>query len=1201
MAVHGSAPPLLGRFSEQETLRQLVANVRGGQSAVLVVRGEAGIGKTALLRYLTGQASGFTVARAVGVESEMELPFAGLHQLCAPMLSRLGSLAEPQRHGLSVAFGLVAGDNPDRFLVGLAALGLMAEISEERPLLCVVDDAQWLDQASAQVLGFVGRRLLAESVALVFAARTASGDDTSPDYLAGLPGLQLAGLGNEPACALLATVAPGPLDESVRARIIEETRGNPLALLELNRGLGAAELAGGFALPDAGDLPRRIENQYIERIGELPPEAQQMALLAAADPVGDAALVFRAARLLGLDAGAANPAVAAGLLSVGANVRFRHPLVRSAVYRAAAARDRRAAHGALAAATDSGTDPDRRAWHRAHATAGPDETVAGELIGSAGRALRRGGVAAAAAFWERAVVLTPDPAERAARALEAAGAKYAAGDFEAAQALLAAAEVGPLSELSHALVQRMRAQVTFALRRGSDAPPLLLRAAQRLEDLDASLARQTYLEALVAAVYVGRLGHRQDVVDIARAAGSARTLDPGDGELTPSVLLLRGLAVRLADGYTAAAPLLSEALRRYRARPQELDWLCVAGNLVAMDLWDDQAWFELATSQVRLARANGTLSWLPFALDYLAEIQIQAGELSAAAALLAEGERIDPGIRAATLPYVSLLLAAWRGDAQTSAELTEEMVRGARDRGEGAALTVAEYATAVLYNGLGDYRLAADAADRASAAGELVISPWALYELVEAAVRSGERERAAEAAEQLSEIAAASGTDWARGVAARSLALLADGNEAEELYGEALERLARTRMATHLARARLCYGEWLRRQSRRIEARSQLRPAYEAFEAMGAHGFAERARRELLATGEKVRKRGEVTRADLTPQEEEIAQLARDGRTNPEIGAQLFIGARTVEWHLRKVFAKLDIGSRRELDEALRRRASRADSAGPEARVPARDLTGATGRPGARSCGHDTHTFPGRADRRRDRRQRRHRAGDRPPGPRRGRRCDPDRAQSGAPRAGGGGGRRDEHRGLRRHRPGCPRPVLQRPGRPCQSRDRHRPRPVLRAPGRAGPRPGAPRLRRPSVAGRGCRPARRGRAGPARRHLGVHGRHRRPPPRTGAVDDRGGHRRDARPGRQPCSRDRAGPGQPHRGRVRRHAAVRPAARRRSRGAPGAAPRHPAHRARGRAGRRRRAGRAPDGQHGADRRDLRHRRRPAARLKRGDRG
>ena len=569
---HTPRSPLLGRLSEQETLRQLVANVRGGQSAVLVVRGEAGIGKTALLRYLTSQAPGFTVARAVGVESEMELPFAGLHQLCGPMLGRLGSLAQPQRRGLSIAFGLATGDNPDRFLVALAALSLMAETSEERPLLCVVDDAQWLDQASAQVLGFVGRRLLAESVALVFAARTPSGEASLLDHLAGLPGLQLEGLGHEPARALLATVTPGPLDESVRARIIEETRGNPLALLELDRGLGAAELAGGFALPDAGDLPRRIENQYIERLGELPPEARQMTLLAAADPAGDTALVFRAARLLGLDAGAANPAVAAGLLSVGANVRFRHPLVRSAVYRAAAARDRRAAHGALAAATDPGTDPDRRAWHRAHATAGPDETVAGELIGSAGRALRRGGVAAAAAFWERAVVLTPDPGERAARALEAAGAKYAAGDFEATQALLAAAEVGPLSQLNHALVQRMRAQVAFALRRGSDAPPLLLRAAQRLEDLDTGLARQTYLEALVAAVYAGRLAHGQDMLEIACAARSAPPA-PEHEPLAHSQLLLRGLAARLADGYPAAAPLLSEALRRYRARPQELDWL----------------------------------------------------------------------------------------------------------------------------------------------------------------------------------------------------------------------------------------------------------------------------------------------------------------------------------------------------------------------------------------------------------------------------------------------------------------------------------------------------------------------------------------------------------------------------------------------------------------------------------------------------
>ena len=907
-------PQLFGRTDESEILGQLIADARNGQSAVLVLRGEPGIGKTALLRYLTGEAPGFRVARAVGVESEMELAFAGLHQLCGPMLDRLGSLAEPQRRGLSVAFGLASGDGPDRFLVALAALSLLADTAEEQPLLCVVDDVQWLDQASAQVLGFVGRRLLAEPIALVFAART---PPAAPDHLAGLPELRLGGLDRGPARALLATVTTGPLDESVRARIIEETRGNPLALLELGRGLSPAELAGGFALPDAGDLPARIEDRYVARLGELPGDARRLVLLAAADPVGDSALLLRAARALGLDLRAVNLAAEAGLLDIGASVRFRHPLVRSAAYRSAALEDRRAAHEALAAATDPQADPDRRAWHRAHATAGTDEAVARELITSATRALRRGGVAAAAAFRQRAVALTPDPAERAARALAAAEAKYAAGDFEAAQALLVTAEIGPLSELGEAQVQQMRAQIAFALRRGSDAPPLLLRAAQRLEPLDAGLARQTYLEALVAAIYAGRLAQGPDAAEVARAA---RSVPLGPEPLAHPQLLLRGLAVRLTDGYLAAAPALKQALCRYRAQPLELDWLCVSFNLVAMDLWDDEAWFELAAGQVRLARANGILSWLPFALDYLAELHIQAGELPQAAALLLEGERIDPGIRAATLPYVPLLLAAWRGDAPAAAELAEAMVRDASPRGEGAALTYADYAQAVLYNGLGDYARAADAAHSASAADEVVISPWALYELVEAGVRSGQPERARAAADRLSGIAAASDSNWAYGAAARSQALLAGGRAAEDLYGEAIGLLSKTRMATHLARARLSYGEWLRRQNRRLDARDQLRPAFEAFASMGVQAFAERARRELQATGEKVRRRSENTRAELTPQEEEIAQLARDGRTNPEIGAQLFIGARTVEWHLRKVFTKLDISSRRELDEALRHR-----------------------------------------------------------------------------------------------------------------------------------------------------------------------------------------------------------------------------------------------------------------------------------------
>jgi DNA-binding CsgD family transcriptional regulator len=920
------SPRLFGRVGELEILRRLLADVRGGRSAVLVVRGEPGIGKTALLGRLAAEASGLQVARGVGVESEMELPYAGLHQLCAPMLARIDRLPAPQRDALETAFGISAGPPPNRFLVALAGLNLMAAVSEQQPLLCLVDDEQWLDQASAEVLGFVGRRVLAEPIGLVFAARTAA---PGRDPLAGLPELRLGGLDRESARALLATVIPAPLDERVQARIIEETGGSPLALLELYHGLSAAGLAGGFALPDTLDVPRRIENQYAERLRELPEEVQRLILLAAADPVGDPALIFRAAQALGLDPTTMNAAVAAGLLVSGASLRFRHPLVRSAAYRAADVGDRRAAHEALAAVTDPEADPDRRAWHRAHAAAGPDEAVAAELISSADRALRRGGVAAAAAFWDRAVALTPDPRQRASRALAAAEAKYAAGDFEAAQSLLTTAEIGPLDELAAAQAQRMRAQIAFAVRRGADAPPLLLRAAQRLQTLDSELAGETYLEALVAAIYAGRLARGEGAPQIARAAMSAATSaqggPAGTDPMPHSQLLLRGLAIRLTDGYVAAAPALKEALRRYRAGPQELDWLSVSYSMVAMDLWDDEAWSELASGHVRLARANGTLSWLPFALDYLAEIDIQAGELSHAAALLMERERIDAGMREATLPYIPLLLAAWRGDTATAAELTELMTRGATDRGEGAALTYADYATAVLHNGLGNYATAAAAADRASAAGEIVISPWALYELAEAAARNDQPETAAAVTDQLATMAEASGSNWARAAAARSEALLSEGRAADRRYNEAIELLSNTRMAAHLARARLSYGEWLRRENRRIDARSQLRPAFEVFASMGARAFADRARRELRAAGERARERSDDTRASLTPQEEAIARLAREGRTNQEIGAQLFIGARTVEWHLRKVFSKLDISSRKELDRALNDRERHAE------------------------------------------------------------------------------------------------------------------------------------------------------------------------------------------------------------------------------------------------------------------------------------
>ena len=904
-------PAFLGRAGERDVLDRLLETARAGQSAVLLIRGEAGIGKTALLRYAAREAGGFRVAQIAGVESEMELPFAGLHRLCAPMLAQLDALPDPQQNALRVSFGISSGDTPDRFLVALAVLTLFAEVAEARPLLCLVDDAQWLDAATSQVLGFVARRLLAESVALVLTVRE-PGDEPE---LADLPELSMRGLQDDDARALLSSVIPGRLDDRVRDRLIAETRGNPLALVELPRGRSTGELAGGFAAPGAGTLPSQIEDHFRQRMAALPEATQRLMLLAAADPVGDATLLWRAAATLGVERQAAEPAAGEQLLEIGAQVRFRHPLVRSAAYRAATLTERRAVHGALAAATDPATDPDRRAWHRAHAAIAPDEEVAGELIECASRARGRGGIAAAAAFLEQAVTFTPDPAERASRALTAAQTKLGAGDLPAAGALLAAADAGPLDELGQARAQRVHAEIAFDMRRGSDAPPLLLRTAQRLESLDPELARKTYLEALVAVIYAARLATDPSPADVARAALAAPLVrEP----LPANQLLLVGLAMRLTEGYAAAAPTLTTALRAHLAEERHRDLSWVAYSLAAMDLWDDDALFELACSEAELARATGTLILLPFALDYLAGFHIEAGDLSRASALIEEAQSLDVGARAETLPYIPLRLAAWQGDVSTALDLVEVMVAGARSRGEGCALTVADYAMAILYNGLGEYELAFEAAQKAAAADEIATSSSALCELVEAAVRSGRPEVARESCDQLRERTDASGTAWATGTGARVSAFVEDGASAENLHREGIEALGQSRAVAHLARARLAYGEWLRRENRRVDAREQLRQAYDVFATMGANGFADRARRELLATGEKVRKRRDDTRDELTPQEQQIARLAREGLTNPEIGAELYISPRTVEWHLRKVYTKLGVSSRKGLRGTLR-------------------------------------------------------------------------------------------------------------------------------------------------------------------------------------------------------------------------------------------------------------------------------------------
>ncbi|MFF9571542.1 AAA family ATPase [Streptomyces sp. NPDC014685] len=911
---------LRGRRGECGVLDQVMAETRAGQGQVLVLRGEAGVGKSALMEYLARGATGCQVVRAVGVESEMELAFAGLHQLCGPLMGKLDRIPGPQRDALSVAFGLSAGSAPDRFLVGLAVLSLLAEAAEELPLVCVVDDAQWLDQVSAQTLAFVARRLLAERVALVFAVRVPA-PAADGDAFGGLREIVVRGLRDDDARALLESVVPGRLDEHVRDRILAETRGNPLALLELTRGLTAAELAGGFGRPDARPVASRIEQSYLRRIGALPAPAQRLLLAAAAEPVGDVPLLRRVAERLGIDADAAGAAEAAGLIEFGTRVRFRHPLVRSAAYRAADPTERRDVHRALAEATDPEADSDRRAWHRAHAAVEPDEALAAELERSAGRAQARGGVAAAAAFLRRATELTPDPVVRGRRATAAAQAAFDAGSPDAVLELLAAARLGPLDEAQHARLTRLRAQTVFARRRGGEALPLLLDAAGRLGRVDDVHAREAYLDALGSAVFAGRL---RDHIGVREVAEAARTAPPGAQPPRPTDLLLDGLVSWFVDGCAAGGPLLKSALREFgRAAARDggsaMRWLWLTW-LVAGDLWDDDAWHDLTTHAVRSARETGALSFLPLALGYRASLAVHAGDFALASTLIDEAGTLTEATGHSPMAYPSLLLMAWRGEHPQAAEAIRSAAGDATSWGEGRAIGLEHYLLTVLHNGLGQYREALSHAEQAIEHEDVAVAGFALAELVEAAVRGGAPEAAVAPLRRLEERAVTGGTDWALGVLARSRALLSDGPAAERLYREAVERLERSRIAVHLARTHLVYGEWLRRENRRTEAREQLRTAHGMLRGFGASAFAERARRELLATGETVRsrpvERGEAHEA-LTAQEGQIARLAADGMTNSEIGAELFISPRTVEWHLGKVFIKLDVKSRNKLRAAL--------------------------------------------------------------------------------------------------------------------------------------------------------------------------------------------------------------------------------------------------------------------------------------------
>jgi DNA-binding CsgD family transcriptional regulator/tetratricopeptide (TPR) repeat protein len=913
-SARGGVTGLRGRRTESAALDELLAAIRDGESRALVVRGEAGVGKTALLEYLVAAAPDLRVERAMGVESEMELAFAALHQLCAPMLARLERLPAPQREALEIVFGLSAGAAPDRFLIGLAVLSLLSDVAEEHPLLCVVDDAQWLDEASAQVLAFVARRLGAEPVGLVFSARESS------EKLRGIPELEVEGLGDADARELLSSALRFLLDERVRDRIVAETRGNPLALLELPRGLTATQLAGGFGLLAAQALSGRIEESFRQRLGELPSESEQLLLVAAAEPVGDPLLLWRAAERLGVGGSAAVAAETEGLLAIDQWVTFRHPLVRSAVYRSASLRARQAVHLALAEVTDPEIDPDRRAWHLAAAASGPDEEVAVELERSAGRAQARGGIAAAAAFLQRSVALTQEPARRAERALAAAQANLQAGAFDAALELLATAESGSLNELQRAWVILLHGQIASATSDGGKAPALLLKAAKRLEPLDVTLARETYLDAWGAALFAGRLAIGGNLLDVSQAARSApQPTHPA----SPSDLLLDGLSVLITGGPAAGAAALRQAVSAFRGGEMSvekgLQWAVLASS-AAVTLWDFESSEAIITRQVGIARDAGALTLLAIALNAQGMLVTWGADFPAAASVIAEADAVTEATGTRIAPYGAMLHAAFRGREAEASTLIEATIKHAIAGGEGLGVQYARWAKALLYNGLGRYEEALAAAEQAREdTPDLFLFGWALPELIEATVRSGMTGLAAGALGQLAGSAQASGADWGLGLVARSRALLTEGEAAELLYLEAIKRLARTRVRPELARAHLLYGEWLRREGRRVEAREQLRTAHDMLVTIGMEAFAERARRELAATGVKARKRTVETRDELTAQEEQIARLARDGLSNPEIGGRLFISPRTVEWHLRKVFTKLGISSRRALDDALPR------------------------------------------------------------------------------------------------------------------------------------------------------------------------------------------------------------------------------------------------------------------------------------------
>jgi DNA-binding CsgD family transcriptional regulator len=910
---------LVGRTKETGALEDILAAVRDGLSGALVLHGEAGIGKTALLDWAAGRVGDMQLARVAGLETEMDLGHAGLHQLLVPFLDGLDRLPAPQQAALQTAFGLVAGPLPDRFQVGLAVLTLLTDAAAGRPVLCVIDDAQWLDRASAEVLGFVARRLLADRVGMLFALR--DGEERTLVF-DGLPELPVGGLAEDEARELLAVSTGGAVDPRVGERIVDETAGNPLALVEFGAELTAGELSGAVPLTGPLRFGGRLEELYLSRVRALPADAQTLLLVVAADQLGDAAKVWRAAGQLGIGPEAATLPAGERLVAWTPGLRFRHPLMRSVVYYGAPSWARWRVHKALAAASDPERDPDRRAWHLSQAVPGPDEEVAAELERSAGRACGRGGWASSAAFLERSAELTPDARRRARRLVDAAEARLAAGETSAARALLDRAAPDLTDPLANAQARRLEGDILFAAGKPATATSVLLEAARMIEPHDARQARNTLLEAFAAQFVSERAAGTAEVLQaqrsVPRITGSQATA--GD-------LLLDGFAALAERRYTAGSGLLREAVAAVTGghpMPDDAPQRFLAFRLAATELYDDSAWREVAGRWVERARDRSALPAMVAGLGFQAHSQLAEGRFAAADATIAEAralaEAMGHRIYANGLANAELEVLAWRGHEADARSLAARLLRAMADTGSGRGILRVHKALAALELGLRNYQEALRHALKTVACQPLLSYESRPELLIEAAIRCGDRAAATAAMEAVAPRWLACQTPWSLGLLARCQALLADDDHAEAGYRLSIERLRQCQVTPELARSHLLYGEWLRRQRRRRGAREQLRAAYELFVTLGMEAFAHRARTELRATGEHTVTRGGGTPDALTPQEAQIARLAAEGATNQQIASQLFISASTVDYHLRKVFRKLGVTSRVRLAHMLSER-----------------------------------------------------------------------------------------------------------------------------------------------------------------------------------------------------------------------------------------------------------------------------------------